>query len=172
MKFLAWLFDINSRHLGDSIRYQKGKISTKIWAIIIVLIFGAATLGVEYWGFNLLNNNLSGIVVLILLFIPLIATTLEFGAFYASLGFRMFFAGTLESLILRAENKKRQKKTEKSTADAQNIADQTTSESAQNTINAKSQKNHKWLDLFVGIFCTLLCIAVLVMVFVVPNLTK
>ena len=114
MKFLAWLFNINSRHLGDAIRYEKGKVGTRIWVIIFLLILSGASLWVEHWALNLLQESmleesLWGILALILLFFPLVATTIEFCGFYSSLGFRMFFIGTLESIIVKASKSRKKK---------------------------------------------------------------
>ena len=158
MKFLSWLFDMYSRHLGDAIRYEKGKVSTKIFAIVFLLIFGSATIGVEYWGFSLLNDSFVGIVVLILLFAPLLATTVEFCTFYSCIGFKMFLSGTLETIIRKAENKKRSKKS------VESLEIQTTEQTT------KIKKNHHWLDLLVGILSILIGLAVVVLAFVVPSI--
>ena len=158
MKFFAWLFNINSRHLGDAIRYERGKVGTRIWVIILLLLFSCATFGVEYWALNLLNESMgTGLIVLILLFFPLLATTIEYCGFYSSLGFRMFFVGSLESIIVKAE-KSRKKKIEDNVIEIDENGKVVAEEKEKDTI-----KNHKWLDLLVAIISIVLGIGTLIL---------
>lgn len=168
-EILAWLFNINSRHLGDAIRYEKGKVGTRIWVIIFLLILSGASLWVEHWALNLikesmLKESLWGILALILLFFPLVATTIEFCGFYSSLGFRMFFVGTLESIIIKA-SKSRKKKLENNTIEISEDGKIKTEEKAKDTV-----KNHKWLDLLVAIIGLVLGLGTLIMAIAMPAL--
>lgn len=166
MKFLKWLFNLDSRHLGDSIRYEKGKIGTRIFVIIYLLVICGATIGVEYWALNLLTTDLHetlyGIVVLILLFFPLLATSIEFCSFYSMTGFRMFVWGSLGSIIEKVENKKKKKVS----LDVNNNTDEVekTEEAPKD-----SKKSYKWLDLIVGILGIVLVIGVLVFAIALPT---
>ena len=164
MKFLAWLFNINSRHLGDAIRYEKGKVGTRIWVIILLLLFSGVSLWIEYWALNLLKESLWGILALILLFLPLIATTIEFCGFYSSLGFRMFFVGTLESIIIKA-SKSRKKKLENDVIEIDENGQVISEEKTKDTV-----KNHKWLDLLVAIIGIVLGVGTLIMAIAMPTL--
>ena len=125
--------------------------------IILLLLFSCATFGVEYWALNLLNESIgTGILVLILLFFPLLATTIEYCGFYSSLGFRMFFVGTLESIIVKAE-KSRKKKLENDVIEIDENGKVVAEEKAKDTI-----KNHKWLDLLVAIIGIVLGVGTLI----------
>lgn len=169
MKFLAWLFNVNSRHLGDAIRYEKGKVGTRIWVIILLLVFSGASLWVEHWALNLLKESLLekslwGILALILLFFPLVATTIEYCGFYSSLGFRMFFIGSLESIIVKAEQK-RKKKLENNVIEIDENGQVIAEDKAKDTV-----KNHKWLDLLVAIIGIVLGVGTLIMAIAMPSL--
>ena len=57
MKFLQWLFNLRTRHNWDMARYEKGKMSTKIFVIFLLIALAGATLGVEYWCMGLFKTN-------------------------------------------------------------------------------------------------------------------
>lgn len=168
MKFLSWIFNINRRHAWDIRRYEKGKLGTKIMAIVLLLLLVGATLGIEYWGITLLKNNegLQGLLVIILLLIPITATTLEFCGLYSYLGFKMFLWGTLESIAKKIDKKKEQKKIESG-----EMTEEVSSE-AQEVLfeQKKSEKAHKWIDLFVGILGIVLTIVTVVMIIVLTQI--
>ncbi|MGN1221733.1 MAG: hypothetical protein ACI4TT_00695 [Christensenellales bacterium] len=183
MKFLKWVFNLRARHSWDMARYEKGKMSTKIFVIFLLLALAGATLGVEYWCIGLFNTNfLYGMLVLIFLLIPLTATSFEFCGLYSYLGFKMFAWGTIESIAHKIDKKNKDKKSEsdvltngtsendvilkaeanESTADIETIenaelntakADEPTKQTEQN-----SQKAHKWVDLLIGILGLVLCV--------------
>ena len=70
MNFFAWLFNFSSRHSGDFLRYQRGKVGTRIFVMLLALVVAGATLGLEYWCINLFNqNSLNAILVAILRFL-------------------------------------------------------------------------------------------------------
>ena len=160
MKFLSWLFNFSARHAGDMRRYEKGKTGTRIFVIILLTLLAAATLGVEYWAISLFDENfLYGLLVVILLFIPLVATTIEFCGFYSFAGFRMFFWGVISSAARKADKRIKAKK-----AVAQedtSVVEQNTSEP--DTEQERSEKTHKALDLVVGIYGILLAIATIIL---------
>lgn len=158
MKFLSWLFNFSARHAGDMRRYEKGKTGTRIFVIILLTLLAAATLGVEYWAISLFGENfLYGLLVVILLFIPLVATTIEFCGFYSFVGFRMFFWGVISSAARKADKRIKAKQ-----AAAQ--GDISASEVTEpDTEQERSEKTHKALDLVVGILGILLAIATIVL---------
>ncbi len=158
MKFLSWLFNFSARHASDMRRYEKGKTGTRIFVMILLTFLVAATLGVEYWAISLFDENfLYGLLVVILLFIPLVATTIEFCGFYSFVGFRMFFWGVISSAARKADKKIRAKKA----AAQEDIPASEVTEP--DTELDHSEKTHKALDLVVGILGILLAIATIVL---------
>lgn len=158
MKFLSWIFNLSARHAGDMRRYEKGKTGTRIFVIILLTLLAAATLGVEYWAISLFDENfLYGLLVVIFLFIPLVATTIEFCGFYSFVGFRMFFWGVISSAARKADKKIRAKKA----AAQEDISASEVTEP--DTELDHSEKTHKALDLVVGILGILLAVATIVL---------
>lgn len=158
MKFLSWLFNFSARHAGDMRRYEKGKTGTRIFVIILLTLLAAATLGVEYWAISLFGENfLYGLLVVILLFIPLVATTIEFCGFYSFVGFRMFFWGVISSAARKADKRIKAKQA----AAQEDIS--SSEETEPDTEQERSEKTHKALDLVVGIYGILLAIATIVL---------
>lgn len=141
MNFFAWLFNFSSRHSGDFFRYQRGKVGTRIFVMLLALFFAGATLGLEYWCIKLFNQTLLfAIFVLLFLVIPFAWITIEDCLVYAFFGFRMFVRGCID------------KKAEK--IDAQNQ----TTDLDQQQDNPK-QKNYRWFDLVVAIYHILVLVA-------------
>ena len=158
MKFLSWIFNLSARHAGDMRRYEKGKTGTRIFVIILLTLLAAATLGVEYWAISLFNENfLYGLLVVIFLFIPLVATTIEFCGFYSFVGFRMFFWGVISSVAHKVDKKIKAKKA----AAQEDISASEVTEP--DTELDHSEKTHKALDLVVGILGILLAVATIVL---------
>ena len=158
MKFLSWLFNFSARHAGDMRRYEKGKTGTKIFVIILLTLLAAATLGVEYCAISLFGENfLYGLLVVILLFIPLVATTIEFCGFYSFVGFRMFFWGVISSAARKADKRIKAKQA----AAQEDISASEVTEP--DTEQERSEKTHKALDLVVGIYGILLAIATIIL---------
>lgn len=158
MKFLSWLFNFSARHAGDMRRYEKGKTGTRIFVIILLTLLAAATLGVEYWAISLFGENfLYGLLVVILLFIPLVATTIEFCGFYSFVGFRMFFWGVISSAARKADKRIKAKQA----AAQEDISASEVTEP--DTEQERSEKTHKALDLVVGIYGILLAIATIIL---------
>lgn len=145
MKFFKWLFSVTQRHHGDFARYEKGKIGTRIFVIFLLLIFTGVTLGLTYWCINLFKENLPlGIVVLLFLVIPFSAATIEYNGVYSAIGFRMFLRGTVISIAKKVD------------AIAQpDVIDVPTKEE-------RSEKAHKWIDLFVAILGIILSVGLIV----------
>ena len=146
MNFFAWLFNFSSRHSGDFLRYQRGKVGTRIFVMLLALVVAGATLGLEYWCIHLFNQNslnaiLVAILVLLFLVIPFAGATIDYCLAYAIFGFRMFVRGCID------------KKAEK--IDAQN---QTADLEPQQQDKPK-QKNYRWFDLVVGIYQILVLVA-------------
>lgn len=154
MKLLSWIFNLESRHFRDIRNYQKGKVGTRIFCIILVLILVGASLAVEYTALDMFKTNaLNAIVLIILLFLPLVATSIEYCTLYCYLGFKMFFLGSLESIILKVEQKKKKKQ---QTPEAQEISQEQAPEQA-------APKPHKVLDLLVALVSLISGIALIVL---------
>lgn len=188
MKFLKWLFNLRAKHHWDMARYERGKMSTKIFVIVLLLVLAGATLGVEYWCMNLFNTNfLHGLLVLIFLFIPLTAVSFEYCGLYSYLGFKMFVWGTIESVAHKIDKKKRSEDNilanETSKNDVlkaetdENISEktetneidelQTQNNNEQTKSNGQNNKKaHKWIDLLIGILGIVLGVGLLVGVIV------
>ena len=142
MNFFAWLFNFSSRHSGDFLRYQRGKVGTRIFVMLLALVVAGATLGLEYWCINLFNQTLLfAIFVLLFLVIPFAGATIDYCLAYAFFGFRMFVRGCID------------KKVEK--IDAQNQ----TADLEPQQQNKPKQKNYRWFDLVVGIYQILVLVA-------------
>lgn len=149
MKFLSWLFNFTGRHRGDILRYEKGKIASRIFYILFMLVLAGATVGVEYWCINLFHENfLYGLLVLIFLFIPLASVSFEYLGLYSYIGFRMFFWGTILSFAKKIDKKRQLENEEIIDIDVDK--------------EKKSEKAHKWIDLFIGILGIVLSIGLLI----------
>ena len=198
MKFLKWVLNLRSRHHWDMARYEKGKMSTKIFVIFLLIALAGATLGVEYWCMALFNTNfMHGLLVLILLFIPLTAVSFEYCGLYSYLGFKMFAWGTIESIAHKIDKKNKEKKIKndvlanetsendvllKAEADENiNVADETNKVDELNTTKEdeqtkqtepNSKKAHKWVDLLIGILGIILGVGLLVGVIVLFAVQK
>ncbi|MGN1212588.1 MAG: hypothetical protein ACI4TZ_00980 [Christensenellales bacterium] len=178
MKFLKWLINFKSRHHMDIERYEKGKLSTKIFLIILMCAFVGATLAIEYWCIDVFNTNIfCGFLVLILL-VAIAAGTIESLVLYSYIGFRMFIWGTIESIAQKIDDKKAKQKNqdivltnETNESEDCNKGENTICENnepslAENNEQNKNLKNtqkaHKWIDLLVCICCIALCIGLVV----------
>ena len=153
MKFLSWILNFRSRHLNEIIRYDKSKTWSKVFTIILMLVLAGGSFAVEYWTFSLFNTEiLKGLIVFLLLLLPLLLVTFETCALYTYLGFKTFALGTLETIIVKIESKKKKK-------------------TNQNPIDMSSQdpqtKSHKAIDLFVGIFGLIIGIGSLILIAVI-----
>lgn len=170
MKFLKWVFNIESRHYGDIKRYEKGKIGTRIFVILLLFGFVGASLALEYWGLNLFKTNIFyGFLALLFLFIPVALLTIEFCVVYSYIGFRMFIEGTLADIVEKLDKKNKKKQSNKIEIDKNTVVD------TDKTLNArtKSEKTRKWMDLFVGILGIVLAICLIALIVVVfAYLTK
>ena len=62
MKFFSWLFSISTRHHRDAIIYEKGKVGSRIFTIVLLLFLVGATLCVEYWSFTVYDTSAAGII--------------------------------------------------------------------------------------------------------------
>lgn len=160
MKFLKWLFNINKRHGVDMRRYEKGKIGTKILAIVLMFALVGATVGIEYWCINLFNVNLGyGILVLIFLLLPFIAVTLEYCELYAYLGFKMFFWGSVAKIAEKIDENHKNKTNEETQIDQTNTEEiKPEILQTEKTQPSHERKSHFWLDLVVGILGAVLAI--------------
>ncbi|MGN0961320.1 MAG: hypothetical protein ACI4PF_03885 [Christensenellales bacterium] len=158
MQFLSWLFNLSVRHNADARRYEKGKISTRIFIIILMPSLVALTLYLEYWSMGLWAENVFwGFFSLILAIIIGIVTT-EFCSIYSYFGFKYAILGTIETFINKAEQKRKNKI-------KQNPETQLTSDTTTNVTEPKkvTKKSPKWLDFIVGILGAVLAIGTVVL---------
>ena len=166
MKFFKWLFNVGNRHYGDIRRYEKGKIGTRIFVILLLLGLVAGTLGLEYWGVNLFKTNIFyGFLVLLFLFIPFAGATIEFCGVYSYIGFRMFVRGTVIDIAKKLDKKIEQKQFNQIEVD-ENIVVDTNTELNDETKVDKLEKAHKWIDLFIGILGIVLGVGVVILALV------
>ena len=94
---LRWFFSVRSRHHAGIRRYEKGGAGVRIFTLALVVVLAGAVLGVEYWGFSLLQDNfLVGLLALIFLSLPLLVGTVELGGVYAVTAIKMFIYGCAE----------------------------------------------------------------------------
>lgn len=100
MKFLSWIFNINKRHGRDIRAYEKGKLSTKIITLIIMLVFFLGSIGLEYWCINLFKEgNVLVSFFVLLLVIALIGGTIDYCLVYSYVGFKTAIVGTLDKKL-------------------------------------------------------------------------
>lgn len=100
MKFLSWIFNINKRHGRDIRAYEKGKLSTKIITLIIMLVFFLGSIGLEYWCINLFKEgNVLVAFFVLLLVIALIGGTIDYCLVYSYVGFKTAIVGTLDKKL-------------------------------------------------------------------------
>lgn len=110
MKFLGWICDLKRRHYGDIKRYSKGTVASKLIALFSIILFAGITVALEFWGFSLFEENvLTGLLVLILLVLSFLAATVDTCTIYCYLGFAMFFTGSIQNILLKAEEKRKKK---------------------------------------------------------------
>ncbi len=151
MKFLSFiwkLFDFSARHWREARQLEKGKISTRIFIMLGVLLGAAATIAVEYWAVSLFkggDNLIYGIFVTILAIVIGLATT-EFGLVYSWFGFTSAIVGTLSKAIEKAKLKKRK------AAEATDLPTENT--------EAPVKKAPRWLDAIMGLVCAILTIGI------------
>lgn len=166
MKFLKWLFNVSNRHSGDIRRYEKGKIGTRIFVILLLLGLVAGTLGLEYWGVNLFKTNIFyGFLALLFLFIPFAGVTIEFCGVYSYIGFRMFILGTVSDIVKKIDKKIEQKRINQLEVD-ENIVVDTNTELNDETKTGELEKAHKWIDLFIGILGIVLGVGMIILALV------
>lgn len=163
MRFLKWIFNFKDRHHKDIIRYEKNKLAGRIFILVLLFLMVGATLGLDYWFLNCLNQNiLYAILVLLFLLIPVGLTSLEFLGVYAFIGFRMFFLGTAEKIAIKIDEK---------IASKSQVEDNTQAKIS--PINTQSPQNkYKYFDLFVGILSILLIIGLILALIFFPSLIK
>lgn len=144
---------MQSRHYREINRYNQGKLRTRIGVVVLLCLLFAATLGIEYWGFWLLDNGnaVVGLLVLIILLIAFGAATLEYCGLYCYLGFKMFFVGTVVQILDKIEKRKRNKRGQEYSEER--------AESEQ-----APPKVRQWPDLFVAIFSLALAVGLIVAV--------
>lgn len=100
MKFLIWIFNINKRHGRDIRAYEKGKLSTKIITLILMLVFFLGSIGLEYWCINLFKEgNVLIAFLVLLLVIASIGATFDYCLVYSYVGFKMAILGTVDKKL-------------------------------------------------------------------------
>lgn len=190
MKFLQWLFSVGDRHYGDAVRYNRGGITTRIFAIIMLVVFVALTLALEWWAINLFNENaIYGILVFVLV-LGAVEVTVEYCIVYSVYGFTYAVSGTIGDIVKKRELRRlnKGKKADKKCGvnggtSGEGELINSVNRSAESSENGEKQgeineeyekelkkKSPKWLDLTVGVIGALLALGTLVGVCVVPSL--
>ncbi len=106
MRLLKWFFSVRQRHRGGIRRYEKGGAGVRIFTLILLFVFAGGTLALEWWGFSLAEKSfLVSLLVIILLSIPFLWATVEFGGVYAVTAMRMFVWGVADRAARRAEQR-------------------------------------------------------------------
>lgn len=151
MKFLSWLFNMSVRHHNDAIRYERGKATSKIFIIILMLLFVGLTLGVEYWALTTMQSGGSDFLLGVMEFVLAIIiglATVETCIAYSYFGFKYAAIGTLDKFINKYEQKRKNKQSDVLTV--------------QNVSESPERKNKPWLDFFVGVMCAIFAVGTIV----------
>lgn len=155
MGLFNWLWDVSTRHYSGINRYEKGKISTRIITLIIMLVFAALALFLEYWTIKLFQENFIVGILMIILTVGIFGGTIEFCAVYSFVGFKMFFVGTVGNMIKKREKKKKAKVA----AESEIIENPEIVQTAPQEGEQKEKKSHHWLDLVVAILGIVVIVA-------------
>lgn len=145
MKFLKWLFNFGSRHAGEIRRYEKGKLSTKICAIVLMAVLVGVTLTAEYFSIKLYADNAIVGILLAVVAVVLLLSTLETGGLYSYLGLKMFTVGTVVRAVKDGEDKQENQGEGGKKASSDGQDNENTPE-----LGSKSRSHHG-IDLVVGI---------------------
>lgn len=109
MNFLKWIFNFESRHYMDAVRYEKhGKLS-RILVMIFVPIIMAFGIGCVYFVATQDFNPILQVFALIVALLVACACV-EFCFVYSIFGFRSFVWGSLEKILNKRRDKKNKEK--------------------------------------------------------------
>lgn len=146
MKFLLWLFNFAKRHRGDIRRYEKGTKASRIVAIVMMTIFSAATIVMEFFTFKVFEGSFGWGLFCALFTIAMTAATSETAGIYAYCGFKYYARGTVGEIASRY---------------ARNKGDEVLGDMID---IATDDKSHKKIDLAVGIIGLIIAIGIVVSV--------
>lgn len=154
MKFIAWLFNYTSRHYRDIVSYNKGKLLGRIFILILELILVGGCFAIWCWA-KAQDEFLKLLLISIFVFMPVVYMSIDYSFLYIILGFRMFIVGSIDSIVEKAERKRRKKNEE--------------------FLEYESEKepeirNHKFMDLFIGIVSIIAFVASIFSIFLVLNI--
>lgn len=175
MRFFKWIIDATNRHSGDIKRYEKAKIGYRIFVIFLMIALVGLALGVQYWCANLFKNDdvFLGFLAVIFLGCTTSLIAIEYCGIYSYIAFKMFFLGTLESIIKKVEDKKTKKYQLKQDNDSKENSTKDEELAKTNSSEKNSGKAHKWIDLFIGILGVVLAIGTLIgFIIMLVNITK
>lgn len=146
MKFLLWLFNFAGRHRRDIRRYEKGTKSSRIVAIVMMLVFTAITIWLEFLTFRIFENSFLWGIVCAVFTLACTLTTSETAGVYAYCGFKYYALGTVGKKLSRY---------------AIDRGNETLGEVIESNT---SERSHKKMDLAVGIIGTIIAVGVIVSV--------
>lgn len=154
MKFIAWLFNYTSRHYREINSYNKGKLSGRIFVLILELILVGGCFAIWYWSKSQ-DEFLKLLLISLFVFMPVVYVSLEYSFLYIILGFRMFIVGSIDSIVEKAERKRRRKNEEFLECEHK---------------EEPEIRNHKFMDLFIGIVSILSLAASIFSILLVVNI--
>lgn len=109
MNFLRWIFNFESRHYMDAVRYERyGKLS-RILVMIFAPIILAFGIGCIYF---VATQDLNPILRVFALIVALLVACacVEFCFVYSIFGFRSFVSGSLEKILNKRRDKRNKEK--------------------------------------------------------------
>ncbi len=147
MNFLRWIFNFESRHYMDAVRYEKhGKLS-RILVMIFAPIIMAFGIGCIYFVATQDFNPILRVFALIVALLVACACV-EFCFVYSIFGFRSFVSGSLEKILNKRRDKRNKEKEQpiiasqnENLSQSESLSQNTQNYSAGNetTLNVKNQ---------------------------------
>lgn len=156
MKFLKWLFAYGEKYRKQSMFYQKGAIAGKLTSFLTIVLFAAATIGMEIWCFHMFNESILAGILLFIFFISFLKVTIDNGIVTGMCAFRCAIWGAVEDVV----NKKMADEGIQVINGEIDITDPNSENAKQG--EAKIRKSHKWLDVLIGILSIGIAIGVFV----------
>ena len=80
MKFIVWLFNYTSRHYREINSYNKGKLSGRIFVLILELILVGGCFAIWYWAKSQ-DEFLKLLLISLFVFMPVVYVSLEYSFF-------------------------------------------------------------------------------------------
>lgn len=106
MRFLRWLFDIGRRHRREVLSYEKGKVSGRVTAIVLMFVFMIISVGLELLTFKLFSGSFGWGLLSAIFTVALAVATVETAGVYAYCGFKYYVLGSVGKLVSRVAKDK------------------------------------------------------------------